>query len=208
MGFSAAMADALITGAVLAGGQSRRLGRDKASLELAGKPLAQWVMAAIAPWVAESWLSTNQPLRHVSLGYPCLLDLWPGRGALGGLLSVMLVAQGEWILLAACDAPFLQPALLQAMIHRTRIGRPDAIICQSSRGVEPLPGLFHRRLQRPLEKQVKKGPVALRAFLTAHRLVILPPEEVHRHDPAERSFINLNTPADMAEVLSRLGHDL
>jgi molybdopterin-guanine dinucleotide biosynthesis protein A len=192
------MAAALITGAVLAGGQSRRLGRDKVLEVLAGRPLAAWVMAAIQPLAAEVWLSSNQPVAHLSLGYPCVTDLWPGRGALGGLLSVMLVAQGEWILLAACDTPFLQPSLLQTLIETACRSRLEAVVCQSSRGLEPLPGLFHRRLQRSLAVQVQQGPAPLRAFLAAHRTAVLPPAVVQRCDPQELSFCNINTPQDLA----------
>ena len=102
------MAQNLITGAVLAGGRSRRLGRDKATLPLAGRPLAHWVTAAISPLVDECWLISNQPLAHLELGFPLLIDVLPGRGALGGLLSVMLIAKGSHVLLSACDTPFLQ----------------------------------------------------------------------------------------------------
>ncbi len=202
------MAAPLITGAVLAGGRSRRLGRDKAILPLAGRPLARWVIEALSPWTADVWLSTNQPCAHVSLGYPCVIDLWPGRGALGGLLSVMLVAQGEWILLAACDTPLLQPALLQAMVRQGGRGGRDAVVCQSSRGLEPLPGLFHIRLQPRVQAQVQAGLLPLRTLLAACRTVILPPEEVQRHDPEERSFFNINTPADLAAAAARCRLDL
>ena len=87
------MAQNLITGAVLAGGRSRRLGRDKATFPLAGRPLAHWVTAAIGLLVDECWLISNQPLAHLKLGFPLLIDVLPGRGALGGLLSVMLIAK-------------------------------------------------------------------------------------------------------------------
>ena len=107
------MAQNLITGAVLAGGRSRRLGRDKANLPIAGRPLAHWVRDAISPLVDECWLISNQPVAHLELGIPLLIDVLPGRGALGGLLSIMLVAKGDYVLLSACDTPFLQPALFK-----------------------------------------------------------------------------------------------
>ena len=198
------MAVPSITAAVLAGGRSRRLGRDKASLPLGGRPLAHWVAAAVSPLAAECWLVTNQPLEHPSLGWPCLIDLWPGRGALGGLLSTMLVARGAWILLAACDAPFLQPALLEAMIQKIRAGRPDAVVCQSSRHLEPLPGLFSVRLLARLEAQIQVGAMPIRKLLAACRSTILAPAEIQRHDPQELSFLNINTPQDWAAAQALL----
>jgi len=198
------MAGPLITGAVLAGGRSRRLGRDKVLLPLGGKPLAAWVMEVIQVVAPEAWLVTNQPLAHLSLGYPCLSDLWPGRGALGGLLSVMLVARSDWLLLTACDTPFLQPELLRAMVQRAHQGHGDAVVCQSSRGLEPLPGLFHRRLQPRVQTQVLEGVLPVRALLAACRTTIFTPEAVQQYDPQERSFFNINTPQDLAAAAALL----
>jgi molybdopterin-guanine dinucleotide biosynthesis protein A len=194
------MAEIAITGAVLAGGRSRRLGRDKARHLLNGRPLAQWVMAAVSPLVDESWLITNQPLEHLGLGFPLLIDVMPGRGALGGLLSVMLVARGTHILLSACDTPFLQPALLQAMITQTRQGNQDAVVCRSSRGLEPLPGVFSCRLLQRLQAQVQGDDLRLRTLLDSCRTKVLPPEEVACYDESELSFFNINTDQESARA--------
>jgi molybdopterin-guanine dinucleotide biosynthesis protein A len=194
------MARDLITGAVLAGGRSRRLGRDKARLLLAGRPLARWVMAAVGPLAVECWLISNQPLEHLGLGFPLLIDVMPGRGALGGLLSVMLVARGSHVLLSACDTPFLQPALLEAMIAQARGGSIDAVVCRSSKGLEPLPGVFSCQLLRRLPALVQGEDLRLRTLLNSCRTRILSPEEVVRHDPAELSFFNINTSADSARA--------
>ena len=124
------MAQNLITGAVLAGGRSRRLGRDKATLPIAGRPLAHWVKDAINPLVDECWLISNQPVAHLELGIPVVIDLLPGRGALGGLLSIMLIAKGDYVLLSACDTPFLQT--------RTVGGDDPNVQGRSGRGRLPL----------------------------------------------------------------------
>jgi molybdopterin-guanine dinucleotide biosynthesis protein A len=203
------MAQNLITGAVLVGGRSRRLGRDKARLLLAGRPLAHWVMDAVSPLVDEYWLISNQPLEHLSLGFPLLIDVVPGRGALGGLLSAMLMTRGSHVLLSACDTPFLQPALLEAMITQARRGGQDAVVCRSSRGLEPLPGMFSCRLLQRLQAQVQGEDLRLRTLLNSCRSRVLPPEEVARYDAAELSFLNINTAEDAtkAAALARAGFD-
>ncbi len=194
------MAQNLITGAVLVGGRSRRLGRDKATLLLAGRPLAHWVTAAIDPLVDDCWLISNQPLRHLELGFPLLIDVLPGRGALGGLLSALLVAKGSHILLTACDTPFLQPSLLKTMIAQAHRGGQDAIVCRSSKGLEPLPGLFSCRLLPRLQEQVQGNDLRLRTLLNACRTRILQLEEVCREDPNELSFFNINTAEEAASA--------
>ncbi len=187
------MADIMITGVVLAGGRSRRLGQDKARLPLAGRPLAQWVVEAISPLVGECWLITNQPLKHLGLGFPVLIDAIPGRGALGGLLSAMLIARGSYVLLSACDTPFLRPVLLEAMIAQARQGNQEVVVCRSRRGLEPLPGVFSCRLLQRLQAQMQSGDLRLRTLLDSCRTRVLPPEEVALYDPTELSFFNINT---------------
>jgi len=193
------MAQHLITGTVLAGGRSRRLGRDKATLPIAGRPLAHWVKDAISPLVDECWLISNQPVAHLELGIPVVIDLLPGRGALGGLLSIMLIAKGDYVLLSACDTPFLQIKLLEAMVQALRGGQ-DAVICRSSRGLEPLPGVYSCRLLQRLQAQVQSDDLRLRTLLNTCRTKILSPEEVNPQDPDELSFFNINTPEDAARA--------
>jgi molybdopterin-guanine dinucleotide biosynthesis protein A len=193
------MAQNLITGAVLAGGRSRRLGRDKATLAIAGRPLAHWVKDAISPLVHECWLISNQPVAHLELGIPLVIDLVPGRGALGGLLSVMLIAKGDYVLLSACDTPFLQTNLLEVMIQTCKEGQ-DAVICRSSRGLEPLPGVYSCRLLQRLQTQVHSDDLRLRTLLHACRTRILLPAEFGLEDADELSFFNINTAEDVAKA--------
>ncbi len=183
----------------MAGGRSRRLGRDKATLLIAGRPLAHWVKDAISPLVDECWLISNQPVAHLELGMPVVIDILPGRGALGGLLSVMLIAKGEYVLLSACDTPFLQTELLEVMIQACRGGQ-DAVICRSSRGLEPLPGVYSCRLLQRLQAQVQSDDLRLRTLLNSCRTKILSPEEVNPQDPNELSFFNINTTDDAAKA--------
>jgi molybdopterin-guanine dinucleotide biosynthesis protein A len=199
----------MITGAVLAGGRSRRLGRDKASLPLAGRPLAHWALAAISPLTDECWLITNQPVEHLSLGFPLLIDVRPGRGALGGLLSVMLVARGSHILLSACDTPFVQPSLLEAMLAQALRGGQDAVVCRSSRGLEPLPGVFSCRLRERLQAQIQGDDLRLRTLLSSCRTRVLSSEEVAGYDAAELSYFNINTNEDAvrAAAMVRAGFE-
>ncbi len=192
------MVTARITGAILTGGRSRRLGVDKATYSFGGRPLALWVAAALRQISPTVWLLTNYPGRHASLGLPLLIDLHPGRGALGGLLTAFLVAETDYVLLAPCDSPFLQVPLLRCLVSLALEQRLDAVACQSSRGLEPLPGLYHRRLQPRLEAMIQRQDLRLRQLLTSRHARILSPAEVARHDPEERSFINFNTALDLA----------
>jgi molybdopterin-guanine dinucleotide biosynthesis protein A len=185
-----------LTGAILAGGFSRRLGQDKTALQLAGKPLALWVNQALAPLVATCWLITNQPLAHLALGLPLLTDLRPFLGPAGGLLTALFSARTPWVLAAAVDNPFLAPALLAELAARAgRTSRP-AVVCRSPRGLEPFPGVYAVRLLPALQDflQADRRPTR---FLEVCRPQVLSETEVLALDPEGRSFFNLNTPGDL-----------
>jgi molybdenum cofactor guanylyltransferase len=185
-----------LTGAILAGGFSRRLGQDKAARQLGGKPLALWVNEALAPLVAGCWLITNHPLAHLALGLPLLTDLRPFLGPAGGLLTALFFARTPWVLAAAVDNPFLAPALLAELAARaSRPSRP-AVVCRSPWGLEPFPGIYAVRLLPALQTflQTDRRPTL---FLESCRPQIIPEREVLALDPEGRSFFNLNTPRDL-----------
>jgi len=194
-----------MSGAILAGGMSRRLGQDKASLLVAGKPLARWVAEALAPWVTECWLLTNQPQAHLSLGLPLITDLRPFQGPLGGLETALFHARTPLVLAAAVDAPFLAPPLLAALTARAAKGVRTAVVCHSSRGLQPFPGVYAVRLLARLTAFLHDNGRQVRRFLEECRPQALAQEEVARLDPEGRSFLNLNTPEDLSRAAARLG---
>ncbi|MBW1918188.1 MAG: molybdenum cofactor guanylyltransferase [Deltaproteobacteria bacterium] len=187
-------------GAILAGGESRRLGKDKATQRLAGRPLAQWVAAALAPLVQECWLISNHLQLHLGLDLPLVTDLIPGRGVLGGLLTALFYARPPLVLLAPCDTPFLQTDLLRYLVAQAQGKGVEAVVCQSNRGLEPLPAVFRGRLFSRLEAFLTQGDYRVREFLRHCRTRLVPAETVARFDPQEQSFLNLNTPAELRQA--------
>jgi molybdenum cofactor guanylyltransferase len=131
---------AIITGAILAGGLSRRLGQDKATLKLAGKPLALWVAECLAPLVSELWLVTNAAAAHAALRLPVLSDLESDQGPLGGLRTALFYSRTPWVLAASVDNPFIYPELLIALIRRAAATQRAAVLYASAQGLEPFPG--------------------------------------------------------------------
>ncbi|MDI6854360.1 MAG: molybdenum cofactor guanylyltransferase [Deltaproteobacteria bacterium] len=184
-----------ITGAVLAGGLSRRLGRDKATLVLAGKPLALWVAELLAPWVGDLWLVTNTPIRHMTLGLPMVSDLVANQGPLGGVRTALFYSRTPWVLAVSVDNPFLSDEVLAALCGRAAAtGRP-AVVCRSEQGLQPFPGLYHVRLLERLGAYLQ-GNLRVRPFLEKIRPDILPPEVAAGAEARSRCFFNLNTKED------------
>jgi molybdopterin-guanine dinucleotide biosynthesis protein A len=186
-----------LTGAILAGGFSSRLGRDKATLLLGGKTLAHLAAAALAPFTATPWLVTNHPEAHLALGLPLLTDLRPFLGPAGGLTTALFYARTPWVLVTAVDNPFLAPALLAELVSWAGRTSHPAVICRSPSGLEPFPGLYAARLL-PVLKDFLQADHRPTRFLDVCRPQILPESAVLALDPEARSFFNLNTPEDLA----------
>lgn len=202
-GTEAAAPAAGVTGAILAGGESRRLGRDKATLLLGGKPLAHWVAEALAPAVTELWLITNHPQTHLALNLPLVTDLVPFQGPLGGLATALFYARSPWVLLTSVDAPFLSPRLAAALAAAaTKTTRP-ALVCRSQRNVEPFPGLYAVRLLSRLQDFFLQERRTFMAFLDPQRPEVWGPEIWRTFDPEGLSFENLNQPEDLARLEAR-----
>jgi len=106
---------------VLAGGQSRRMGRDKARLVVQGEPLILRVVRRVKRVADEVLVVSRWPHEYAFTGVACVPDVLPGQGPLAGIWSGALVAAGRYIAPVACDMPFVNPELLQAMVNALRI---------------------------------------------------------------------------------------
>jgi molybdenum cofactor guanylyltransferase len=192
-----------VTGAILAGGSSRRLGRDKVTLKLGGKPLARWVAEALEPAVADLWLVTNHPQNHLSLGLPLITDLVPFLGPVGGLATALFYARTPWVLLTSADTPFLSPGLAAALAGVAgKLTRP-ALLCRTERGLEPFPGLYAVRLFSRAQDFLKEKRNFM-GFLEGMRPLVWEPVAWRAFDPEGASFENINRPEDLRRLAARV----
>ncbi len=111
-----------ISGYVLAGGRSSRMGRDKALLELAGKPLVEHALIKLRRICAEvAVLSGSAALERFA---PVVRDLHPGCGPMSGLEAALAHASHDWSLVLPVDVPFVPTAMLYSWAQATlRQGR-------------------------------------------------------------------------------------
>jgi molybdopterin-guanine dinucleotide biosynthesis protein A len=183
-----------LTVVIQAGGQSNRMGQNKALMPFLGQPLIQRVYERLAP-VAQEVLVTVQETQGLEfLGLPLIEDRIKGRGALGGLYTALVASSNPLVAVAACDMPFANPVLLAAQAKILVAENADVVIPSSQAGLEPLHAVYRR------DACLSAVRSALDANL--HRLIswfpsvnvrILPVEEVQIYDPELRAFINVNT---------------
>jgi len=174
---------------VLAGGQSTRMGRDKALLPFRGGALAAYVAATVAA-AAGSAVLIGDPQKYGHLGYPAIPDRTPGAGPLGGIETALSCTAADWNLVLACDMPAVSADFLRELLDAGERCGADALVPAGPSGrLEPLCAVYHRRaaaaLRRALDRGVRKVTEALAGLDAAPWPVI---------DSA--CFANLNTPEE------------
>lgn len=200
-----------VIGVALAGGASRRMGRDKASLSIAGEPLLGRSVARLRRALAEVIVVGTPALAPLVPMTRIVPDAWPGRGPLGALataldalhaLDALDAADAEWVLLVACDMPFIQPALLRE-IARLALTTPDvdAVAPRGPRGLEPLHAAYHRRCLPLAIARLSGADVSLQGLLAALRVREVSAEVTQRLDPTGYSTFNANTPEEWSRAL-------
>jgi molybdopterin-guanine dinucleotide biosynthesis protein A len=184
-----------VSGLILAGGQSRRMGANKAFLEVGGRPIIERVIEQVALVSQEILLLTNTPDEYAHLGYPTVPDAYPGQGSLVGIYSGLEAASHPVALVVACDMPFLNASLLRHMISLAP--GHDAIVPRTKQGVEPLHALYSKACLPAMEGLLQRDNLKVIAFYSQVQVRYVEQEEIETLDPQHLSFFNVNSPADL-----------
>ncbi len=196
----------MITIVLQAGGQSSRMGKDKAFLPFLGFPLIERLMDRFQHLNAEILVISNNAPLYQDLGLPVYGDVRPGRGALGGLLTALSVANTPLIGLVAVDMPFASPKLIKFMADSVQGSNWDGIIPSTSNGIEPLHAVYRRETCLALVDQaIDQDLWRMKAWHKKANLKILDPVETLEVTGSEHTFLNLNTPEEFsaAEEMAR-----
>jgi len=181
---------------VLVGGRSRRMGFDKASLTLEGRPLAVRVASAVNR-VCGSVTLVGDPEKYRTLGLRVVPDKFPGAGPLAGIEAALRLTTSEWNLIAACDMPALNTSVFEELFRTavTEEGADCALPQYPDGRVEPLSAVYHRRchpvIRAALEADIRKITDALRPLAIRYLRVA-----------SEAPFANLNTPEELRKYLN------
>jgi molybdopterin-guanine dinucleotide biosynthesis protein A len=204
---------AIVTGVLLAGGQSRRMGGgDKGLLELAGRPMLAHVICRLMPQVGRAVINANgDPARFDAFGLPVVPDTIGGFvGPLAGVLAGMRWAaantpEARWVVTAAGDAPLLPSDLVQRLLKAIS-KRPGAIALAQSHGeLHPVIGLWPVALAQDLEEQLRGGVRKVLAWTDKHGTVPVPFPPAHVCGIDIDPFFNANTPQELDQLRAMLG---
>lgn len=201
-----------VTGVLLAGGQSRRMGGgDKGLLSLAGKPMLGHVICRLQPQVGAVIINANgDPARFASFGLPVVADTIGGFvGPLAGVLAGMRWSAANspatrWIVTAAGDAPLLPADLVERLMAAVD-GRPRAIALAQSHGeLHPVIGLWPLALADDLEQQLRAGVRKVLDWTDRHGTVSVPFPPAHVCGIDIDPFFNANTPQELDQLRAML----
>jgi len=191
----------MVTVAVQAGGESRRMGRNKATIPFLGRPLIERVIERVKPLANELLVTTNQPRDFEFLEYPLISDILPGRGALGGLYTALYAASSPVVAVVACDMPFVSPALLQAQIDLLNEFDADVVIPSAQEGLEPFHSVYRRDICLPaILTAINTNQKRIISWFPAVRVRVMTLEEVTIYDPIQLAFLNINTLEELAQA--------
>lgn len=187
-----------MTGIVLAGGESRRMGSDKAFLTLEGAPLIEHVLRVLKSICSHCIIVTNDPQRYASFSAQVVTDKGERRGPLTGIFTGLYHSTEPYNLIVACDMPFLQTSLLSYMAGLAE--GYDVVAPKIGEYTEPLHAIYHRRLLPVAEERIQNNDQRISGIYREALVRIVTEEEIDRFDPMHRSFMNLNTPQQYKEA--------
>ena len=158
------------SGAVLAGGDSRRMGTDKAFASCGGRPLAGIARAALVEAGATEVLSVGGDLRRLSrLGFVAIADDAPGEGPLGGVLTALRAAAAGWVVVLSCDLPYASARTVRELLSHTG-DDTDAVVPLLSGRPLPTHAVWRRDCREVLQAVFAGGERRLTAALEALRV--------------------------------------
>ena len=195
-----------ITGVILGGGQSRRMGRDKRRLNWEGEPFLDRVCGLMSSLFDEVLVVTAQEDYDCShLPVRLVTDKIPQKGSLGGLYTGLLEAKNPLIFVVACDMPFL---LKESIARLCLEPISDVLVVKLSTGIQPLHARYSKPCAPVIEQMIHEGDLKIQnlVFRTGLTVKIIEESLFDDIDPYRESFDNINTPADLEFARKRSSH--
>jgi molybdopterin-guanine dinucleotide biosynthesis protein A len=181
-----------ITGIILAGGKSKRMDTDKASLKLDGKTLLERCVKLIHPFCKTILISSNNPA-HKNFGCKIISDEILDCGPIGGIYSCLKQSKTNWNFVISVDSIFVETKFVKFLI--SEIEEFEAVVPIHSKGKEPLIALYHKNCLVEIEKMIHSGDFKMQNLLKTINTKFV---DTHKWiDKYPQLFHNLNRPEDL-----------
>lgn len=188
-----------ITAGILAGGRSRRLGRNKAFLNWQGRSLIEWSVMRAKGITSNVYLLGKDRAAYQHLSCPVLPDFYSTSSPLSGILTVGPFVK-QWLLLLACDIVVFSDRLLPYLWEQRTAGK--AVVVRSKEGLQPLLGFYPVELMGYWERAYQKGRYKLQPTLQRMPRVEVSESDLPRPQQGGAPFLNINRAADVEQLRS------
>jgi len=193
-----------VTGVILAGGKSRRMGHDKAFLAIDGLPLVERVLRLFTDTFAAVIIVGGQAERFAPYRLAVYPDLYPGS-ALGGLYTGLYHATTPYIFVAPCDIPFPSRVVMKHLLAQAE--GYDVVVAQTGHGFEPLFAVYGKTCLEPIRRMLEEGNFCIYDLYPQVRTRSVSEDELAGLVDGESAFMNLNTPDDLAQLKNKKGRN-
>jgi len=184
-----------MTAIILAGGNSIRMGQNKAFVPIDGVPIITRIHTLLTELFDEVIIITNQNDLFKNLDSRIYADLLPDKGALGGLYTGVFFSRFDYSFCVACDMPFIKRSLVQFLIRNT--DNADAVVPRTSDGLQPLHAIYSKRCLDAMRRVIDQGKYKIIDFYNLVKVKILEESDFLYLDPLKESFMNVNTPEEL-----------
>lgn len=191
-----------VTGLILCGGKSKRMGRPKAFLPYAGRTIVEHLVNRFTHLFDEVLLVANEPDAFSQMTVDVVKDILPNRGPVCGILSGLLVAKHQHVFVAACDMPLIDKKLVREMSRQRH--DYDVVVLGHEGQVEPLLGFYSKSCIKSLEDTLFSGKSAVHEVLSGVSASVFDYKQVSKSEPMP-AYFNVNTPLDYSELLAKSG---
>jgi molybdopterin-guanine dinucleotide biosynthesis protein A len=187
--------------AILAGGQSSRMGTDKSFVEVQGMPIIEHLIRRVSRLDRrETFLVTNNPDAYMHLGLRMVQDVLSGKGSLGGIYTALYHSETTYTLVLACDMPFVSRPLLRYMIELCKPATHDVIVPRVEGRPQGLHAIYSKTCLGPILARLETNQNRVISFYDEVDVRYIDEPEYRRFDPDRLSFSNVNTPEDLQQA--------
>jgi molybdopterin-guanine dinucleotide biosynthesis protein A len=190
------------SGIILAGGESSRMGVNKAFIEVNGKRIIDATVELFGSLFPEVIIVTNTPLDYAHLNARIAADIIPQKGSLGGIYTGLFYSSYPHSLVVACDIPFIRREVIEYLVGK--IDHNDVVIPHLSDGFHPLHAVYSHRCLPFMERLIEEDNLKIINFFKKVRVREVKEKEIIQFDPLLRSFLNVNTPEDLEKIRSEV----
>ncbi|MCH9035948.1 MAG: molybdenum cofactor guanylyltransferase [Chloroflexi bacterium] len=194
----------MVSGVALAGGRSKRLGRNKAVEKIGDQSLIERVVGKLSQVTSETVVVVAEESKAADLNLPpwvrTAADLYPGTGSLGGIFTGLSAAKGNYGVVVACDMPFLNVDLIRFMLDI--VSDYDAVVPRLQGRPEPLHAVYSKSCVGPIEHCLQADQLKIAIFFEQINVAYLEEDDIEAFDPSHLSFFNVNTQEDLDKALA------